>query len=168
VLYSTTTNRQFLSVHQYFYLHLLHFEFSRLPMIFRCFQLSNKNCRMQKRISKSGKNWGLWAKLRKHRFSTPFWILRQFCRTSKSLVVFLGATLDYQQIRVKKLFLKSPLGDVSAEILQDFFFQMPPSWFLATILVLFLGWLFLTISIKYEYFITQNSLQNGKMFTRWF
>jgi hypothetical protein len=35
--------------------------------------------------------------------------------------ILTGATLDYQQICVKQLFLRSPPGDVSVEILQDFF-----------------------------------------------
>jgi hypothetical protein len=67
-------------------------------------------------------------------------------------LIFLVATLDY---------LRSPLGDVSVEILQKKNYN--------AILVFghhfgFISWLTI-LSIKYEYFLTQSSLQNGKMFT---
>jgi hypothetical protein len=59
--------------------------------------------------------------MRKHRFSTPFWICSHFVELNNLWLIFLGASLDYQQICVEKWLLRSPLGDVSDEILQDFF-----------------------------------------------
>jgi hypothetical protein len=79
------------------------------------------------------------------------------------LVNFIGATLCYQQICVKKLFLRSSLRDVSVEILQEFVLNDA---------ILVVGHHFGFIScltifpIKYEYFLKQSSFQNEKMLSR--
>jgi hypothetical protein len=51
--------------------------------------------------------------------------LLSFVKLHNLWLKFLGAwlSLGYQQICIKKLFLRSPLSGVSDEILQDFFYK---------------------------------------------
>jgi hypothetical protein len=76
---------------------------------------------------------------------------------------FLDATLDYLQICIKNLFPRSPLGGVSVEILDEK--NNYPAILVFGRHFGFNSWLTI-FAIKYEYFLIQNILLNGKMLTR--